>query len=113
MKYYKNIKEMPGHSIGDVLLETNGFYMWEKLPFYTIPKEIVEQFYDFFVQENVSYNEGDKMWYISLNGIIVSDVFERKKHSSLIEFGNIFRTQQEASETNNEIKKLLNKQQHS
>lgn len=98
---------MPGHHIGDVLLETNGFYMWEKLPFYTIPKEIVEQFYDFFVHEHVEYGEGDEIWYISLNGIIVSDAFERKKHSSLIEYGNLFRSREEASNVNAKIKEIL------
>lgn len=107
MNYYKCAKDLPGHPIGDVLLETNGFYMWEKSPFYTFPKEIVEQFHDFFVQETVEFNEGDDIWYITLNGIIVSDYFERKKHSSLIEFGNIFRSREEASNINTQIKNIL------
>lgn len=110
MKYYKSKKELPGHPIGDTLIQANDFYMWETIPYYSLTNEIVENFPDWFERLYIEYQEGEEIWYISLNGIIVSDTFERLKHSTLIDFGNIFRSEEEAKTANTIIKKILQKE---
>ena len=107
MKYYKSLIDLPGHKKGDILIQTNNFYMWETEPFYTFPGELVENDVKYFERVYIDYTEGENIWYITLNGLVVADKFKRSKHSSLIEYGNIFRNDKEAIEANNKIKAIL------
>ena len=107
MKYYKALVDLPGHKKDDILIQTNDYYMWEKEPYYTFPAYVVETNSNFFEQVYLEYSEGEDIWYISLNGLIIADKFKRNKHSSLIEYGNIFRSDKDAKEANNKIKTIL------
>jgi hypothetical protein len=109
MKYYKAIVNLPGHKINDILIETNGFYMWEKAPHYSFPAEVVENNKEHFERIVINYNEGEDIWYLSLNGIIIADKFSISKHSSLDDFGNLFKSEELAKSVQNEIKKILKK----
>ena len=104
MKYYKTLLDLPGHKKNDILIQTNDFYMWETEPYYTFPIEIIENSKDFFEQVVSDFNEGQDIWYISLNGLIIADKFKLSKHSSLVDYGNIFKDEQLAININNKIK---------
>ncbi len=109
MKYYKATKNLPGHREGDILVQTNDFYMWETEPFYTFPKEIVETDKEYFEQIITEFNEGDDIWYVSMNGLIIADKFKMSKHSSLVEYGNIFKYENDAKHLNRKVKEFIKK----
>ena len=110
MKQYKALKDFPGHKSGDILLLAVDFYMWENEPYYSFPTDVVENYSDWFEPLVFKYIDGEPIWYISLNGLIIADNFNRQKHSSLIEFGNIFTSEKDAVQVNNQIKKILQKE---
>ena len=112
MKYYKSKQTLPGHTTDDILVEVNDYYMWQTEPYYTFPKEIVENTPSFFYEVNVDINEGEHIWYISMNGIVVADTYAAQRHSSLKQFGNIFMSEQAAVEMNTKIKQVLQAGNH-
>ena len=109
MKYYKLKKDLPGHIIGDVLMQASDFYFWEKGVQYSMPADIIENFPKWFEKLILEYQEGEDIWYLSLNGLIISDSFQRDKHSSLIQYGNIFTSEEDAIKYNNKIKLIFKK----
>jgi hypothetical protein len=114
-KFFETLYDLPGHKAGDSLISAGNYYVWESDPIYSLNKEIVENYPDWFKQVYPEFKNGDDIWFISLNGLIIHDEFDRSKHTSLVEFGNIFRNEKSASEMHHYIKEVFeaNKNQSS
>ena len=110
-KFYKTLQNLPGHNAGDTLISAQMYYVWESDPVYTLNKEVVENFPEWFERIYPEFKNGDEIWYISFNGMIIRDEFDRTKHTSLVEFGNIFRNEKSASEMHHNILNMLKKEE--
>lgn len=99
MQYYKLLKDMPFHASGELLVKAGNFYIFEQgQPFqqYALPVELVEQCEEWFEETFPNWVQNEPCWYITMNGIIVHDYFNRTTHSSYARFGNLFKSKPDA-----------------
>ena len=105
MKIYKLVKEIPGYNVGtEFLSDGNDYYPDNFL--YKIPNAIVENSPDFFKLAN-TIDDNTEFYYISYNGIILSDKFIYENHYTLLEYGNVFVDLEKAKAKLNDIKTLF------
>lgn len=96
--YYKLIKSLPKHEIGEIIFlnDDTDFYEWVESPNYLLPKEIVIDCEDFFEPLNLNWRKGDALFYISSCGEIIEQRFNPKTHIKYIIAKNSFKTKKDA-----------------
>ena len=111
--YYKLIKEMPNHLLGDILylvdIKNNEFYEWLDDRDYILPKDIVESESNFFEKINIDWNIGDTIFYLNSFGDIIENMFDPRTHLNLILVKNAFKNEKDAKKLKSEIYSILNK----
>lgn len=114
MIIYKLIKEFPHHEIDEILYpdKINDFEFYEFVdePNTPLPKDIVETS-DFFEKIDIDWDIGDSIFFIDINGDIVEQKFNAKKHIKLIIYGNCFKSEETAINISEKIEKLLKNKQ--
>jgi hypothetical protein len=106
MKTYRLKKEYPGHCIGDILYKKDDCYQWDVQPFIKISSEIVEGFPEFFEEFVIDWKKGDIIYFLSVSGEIIDEFFDPSRHSTIIYWGNAFRSIEEAKWYQTQIAKL-------
>lgn len=99
MQYYKLLQDMPFHTKDELLVKSGPFYIWETGPAYqqyALPAEMVENCKEWFEEAFPNWSQNEPCWFITMNGIIANDYFDREKHSSYARFGNMFKSKQDA-----------------
>ena len=89
--YYKLIKEMPNHDIGDLLFKNECVYEWFDIKDYPVLIEVVENNNDFFEKLNFDWVTGDKIYYMNSCLTIVENMFDPRSHLQLVNIGNAFK----------------------
>ncbi len=110
IKTYRLKKEYPGHNIGDMLYKPSNdetHYQWDTEPFETIPATTVEVFPEFFEEVINNWKKGDIIFFLSVSGDIIEEIFDSSRHSTLIYWGNAFREEEEAKWYQTQIAKLM------
>lgn len=107
-KMYRNLRDLPAHKAGDILIEKDGEYAWSTAPFFHINKQEVEEFpewYELIVDE---WENGETFFYLSTDFVIVEKEFNAQQHHRLVLNGNAFKERDEAEWLSENIDKLLN-----
>lgn len=107
---FKSLKDLPHHKAGDICFNTEinpDVYIWANEPQYIISKEMVSD-KNFFEQLVLGWNLNEEMFYITLNGLVVKTNYDPYIHTSYVNFGNAFKTKEEAENINEKIKHILN-----
>ncbi len=98
--YYKLIKELPKHDIGELVylssLEDSSFYEWVENPNYLLPRDIVEDSDDFFEQCFIDWEIGEPFVYVNSFGVIIEQIFNPKAHLKLVLAKNAFKNKDNA-----------------
>lgn len=109
--YFKLIKEMPKHNIGDIVymntINNNTFYEWVEAPNYILPYDIVEDNEEYFEKYNIDWNIGDKIYFIDSQSNIVEHLFNPKTHIKLVLCNNAFKNLDTAKWVSEKYKMLL------
>ena len=110
MRHYKLKKELPYHQIGEYLIGSGGdkgFYIWEYGKQYALQAELIENSPEWFEEDFPDWTQNEPCHYLTLNGMIISEYFNREKHSSLVRYGNIFKNKSDAELANMRIRQTL------
>ena len=110
--YYKLIKSMPKHDIGELLFLNNkdnaNFYEWVDSPNYLLPIDIVKDCDEYFELYEIDWRKGEKIFYINSHGDIIEQLFNPKVHLKLTLVKNAFKNKEDAQNFLDNTKKLLN-----
>jgi hypothetical protein len=96
MSNYILLQPLLGHISGERITYINDIYMWETGDPFPLPKDTVENNNEWFIKEPEGWSEGESIFYISLNGVIYEDSYHPLKHSMMINWGNGFKSIEEA-----------------
>lgn len=112
MQYYMLLKDMPFHSKGELLVKsmTANVYIWETgtpVQQYAMSAEIVENNSDWFEEVFPNWTQNEPCWFLSFNGMIIHDYFDRAKHSTFTRFGNMFKSKEDAEIALEKIKPIF------
>ena len=90
---------MPLHAKGSLLVGAGSWYIWElgtNETQYSLPSELVEKCEDWFEEAFPNWVQGEPCWFLTFNGMVANDHFDRNKHSSLARCGNLFKSHDDA-----------------
>lgn len=107
IKTYRLKKEYPGHTIGDMIYKDDGIYKWDIEPQTSLSNELVENNPDFFEEVIGDWKAGDVIYFLSVSGEIIDEIFDPKRHSSLIYWGNAFKEENETKWYQTQIAKIM------
>lgn len=110
MQFYKLLKDMPHHKAGSLLIKTNTAYIWETgapNEQYALGAEIVENNEEWFEETFPNWVQNEPCWFLSFNGLVVRDHFDRNQHSTLARFGNLFKSAEDAELMLEKIKQVF------
>jgi hypothetical protein len=110
--YYKLIKEMPKHKIGELLypniMNDNVFYEWLESPNYILPDYIVENDNEYFEVCDIDWVIGEKIYFIDSQCKINEQIFNPKIHLKMVMCNNAFKNIDSANWISEKFKSLLN-----
>ena len=106
-RIFKLINIYPLRRIGDLIYKKEDYYIWEIPPYHKVDKDLVENAQDYFEEIIVNWNINEDIYFISSNGNIIKEVFEPSRHSSMIHYGNAFKSVEIANSINDKLKTLL------
>lgn len=110
IKTYRLKKEYPGHNVGDMLYKPSkddDYYDWNCEPHTKISSDVVENHPDFFEEVINNWKKGDIIFFLSVAGEIIDEVFDSARHTPLIYWGNAFKEEDEARWYQTQIAKLI------
>lgn len=110
MQFYKLLQDMPHHKAGELLVKTNTAYVWEigsPHEQYALGAEIVENTPEWFEETFPNWVQNEQCWFLSFNGLVVRDYFDRNKHSAIARFGNLFKSAEDAEVMLEKVKQIL------
>ncbi len=109
--YYKLIKELPKHDIGELVylnnLDNSSFYEWVENPNYLLPIDIVEDCNDFFEPYFIDWVIGEPFFYVNSFGKVIEQIFNPKAHLKLVVSKNAFKSKKNAEWFLKNCNKLL------
>jgi len=109
-RYYKLLKDMPYHAKDSLLNSASKWYIWETGPTgsqYSLPAEVVENCPDWFEEVFPNWIQNEPCWFLSFNGMVVSEYFDRDRHSSLARCGNLFKSHEDAEMMNVKVQQIF------
>jgi hypothetical protein len=108
MKIYKSLKDLPTHKVGDFLIEKEDHYMWMKEPYFKLDKLEVEDNPEWFEVSVSGWDNGDTIFYLSVDLEIREKEFNALQHHKLVLSGNAFSNIDDVNWLKENIDKLLN-----
>lgn len=99
-------KEYPGHKPGEYLFWQNGETTWEIGEQIQIPQNQIQN-REFFEPIVLGWQTGQDCWFVSLNGMVLKDVYSNELHLSLARFKNLFKSEEEALEAQKKVAELF------